>query len=140
MTIEEVSPELIPQAESLLWFLEANPSELPKVLEHFDIEIARSLCKSRMIWFQGHDLTFYITHAGIGYLRSLGRGRKKLSNLSWKHNPHEMTADRAIELFAEGPKALEGEGVSIVPRSPKPRYKQISTFIVKKSKHLPKKK
>lgn len=134
-------------AESLLWFLESNPSPMEEVFKHFDQETARNLCRSRMIHFQGKDCHFFITHHGIAFLRSRGRGRKKLAELSWKHNPHEMTAERAIELFAPSSSSptvtAEGVLVNEIPRKAKPikkpHYLSPAPFTVKKSKHLPKK-
>lgn len=140
--MDEISPVLPDLAESLLWFLEGNPSEMSKVFEHFPIDIVKAANGAQLIWFQPSDLTFFITHRGIDELRSRGRKRKPLPHLTWKENPHEMSADRAIELFAPSqkltPAQAEGLLVNERPRKP-PRFKQLAPFSVKKQKHLPRK-
>lgn len=133
--------QLDEQAEAMLWFLEANPSPMGKVFEHFDEVTATLLCRARMLWFQGIDCHFYITHRGRQFLMEHGHGRKRLSNLNWKHNPHEMTADRAIELFApQGPSPLLSANGTLVNEKPKPVvYRRLKDFTVSKAKHLPRK-
>lgn len=129
------------QAESMLWFLESNPSPMEKVFEHFDQPTAQMLCRARLIWFQGNDCHFYITFRGRQLLVDSGHGRKRLPNLSWKHNPHEMTAERAIELFAPQGRSplLTSEGVLVNETPRKVKYRKLPDFTVSKAKHLPRK-
>jgi hypothetical protein len=128
-------------AEAMLWFLESNPSERGKILEYFDEATAKMLAQSRMVHYQSEGELFFITHRGISFLRERGRGRKVLAELSWKHNIHEMTADRAIELFApQTPSPLiTAEGVLVNESPRKPKFQKVKAPTYAKSKHLPKK-
>lgn len=126
-------------AESLLWFLESNPSDLNAVLEHFPVEVVKECQVAGWLWVQTPHLLFFLTSEGIKRLRSGGRKRKPLPHLAWKHNPHEMTAERAIALFAP-PRSplLTPEGHLVNERTQKPqRYKDIAQPVVKKQDHLP---
>lgn len=106
----------------ILFFLETNPTEASDMLSRAEVDDLKDLQSQKMIYFTEGAL-FYITHLGIDQLRLRGK-RKRLGQLEWKHNVHEMDADLAMQLFGPPPfaAAIAPEGPSLVnekPRKPK---------------------
>lgn len=90
---------LTPSELRILSYLESNSCPINELLSYGDVEEIRKLNRGGFLFFEVRECFFFLTWRGLESIRSLGVERKKLVHLQWRHNPHEMTAQEAIDYF-----------------------------------------